>query len=687
MSSNRKLLAEVDRVLKKIVEGNELFDDIWDKVHTASQQNQKEKYEQDLKKEIKKLQRLREQVKTWATNAEIRNKDPLLEARRSVEERMEKFKELEREMKTKAYSREGLSKTGKLSAEEQAQEDCKNWISDRIEEIQTQLEAVEADVESLSTTAKKKSKNADKIKDLEERIATHKWHMGQLEMLIRAVDNGVINTDEVEDLKEDISFYIESNTEPDFYNDDTLYEQVDLEERMASHGLVTAAAAAAAATSSAAAQPASSGKEKKSKKDDDSGESKKKKKKDKSKKKKDDKEAAETDVLLAQQQQRAAILEQQQQAQKARKEKEKLELARQRDEEARRKEAEAREAQQTTDAQRVDATGAQRGTPSPGETAASGNGSNELRAAGSVPQGLPQAPSSSASGAPSSASATSASSHQGQHPPTLPPAQPSPGAGPASTLQHATSASSNTSSANGQSVSQLPPAQQQQQQQQQHHPPVTGAASSGSTDGSPSAQPSSPQQSLQGAQEGSPAQFPAGTPADAPPLVHSRPTRQITLPGLDLRQKLAMLDSSLLHIPGPSESERTKTYTPRNPFSTPANFPANPPASFANAAFMEKLDPDTLFFIFFHQQNTHQQYLAARELKRQSWRYHKKYHTWFQRHEEPRTTTDEYEVGTYVYFDFETNWGQRIKPNFTFEYAYLEDEVPTASPKPKPIQS
>ena len=51
-------------------------------------------------------------------------------------------------------------------------------------------------------------------------------------------------------------------------------------------------------------------------------------------------------------------------------------------------------------------------------------------------------------------------------------------------------------------------------------------------------------------------------------------------------------------------------------------------------------------------QNTYPQYLAARELKRQSWRYHKKYNTWFQRHEEPKVTNDEYEKGTYVYFDF-----------------------------------
>ena len=67
--------------------------------------------------------------------------------------------------------------------------------------------------------------------------------------------------------------------------------------------------------------------------------------------------------------------------------------------------------------------------------------------------------------------------------------------------------------------------------------------------------------------------------------------------------------------------------------------------------------------------------LAARQLKKQGWRFHKKYMTWFQRHEEPKVTTEEYEQGTYVYFDYETGWCQRIKSEFTFEYSYLEDEL------------
>jgi CCR4-NOT transcription complex subunit 3 len=37
------------------------------------------------------------------------------------------------------------------------------------------------------------------------------------------------------------------------------------------------------------------------------------------------------------------------------------------------------------------------------------------------------------------------------------------------------------------------------------------------------------------------------------------------------------------------------------------------------------------------------QYLAAKVLKKQSWRFHTKYMMWFQRHEEPKVINEEYE--------------------------------------------
>ncbi len=76
---------EIERCLKKVTEGVETFEDIWQKVHNAANANQKEKYEADLKKEIKKLQRLRDQIKSWIASAEIKDKSNLLEYRKLIE--------------------------------------------------------------------------------------------------------------------------------------------------------------------------------------------------------------------------------------------------------------------------------------------------------------------------------------------------------------------------------------------------------------------------------------------------------------------------------------------------------------------------------------------------------------------------------------------------------------------------
>lgn len=138
---------------------------------------------------------------------------------------------------------------------------------------------------------------------------------------------------------------------------------------------------------------------------------------------------------------------------------------------------------------------------------------------------------------------------------------------------------------------------------------------------------------------------------------------------------LGALNESLSVAPGTGEKDRSRQYAPQNPYPTPASYPATPSTLFENPGVFEKLGTDCLFFIFYYAQGTYQQYLAARELKKQSWRFHKKYMTWFQRHEEPMITTDEYEQGTYVYFDYETGWCTRIKQDFRFEYSFLEDTL------------
>jgi CCR4-NOT transcription complex subunit 3 len=102
----------------------------------------------------------------------------------------------------------------------------------------------------------------------------------------------------------------------------------------------------------------------------------------------------------------------------------------------------------------------------------------------------------------------------------------------------------------------------------------------------------------------------------------------------------------------------------------------------SSPALFRRVDPEALFYAFYYQPGTYQQYLAAQELKRQSWRYHKHHNAWFQRYAEPSVANDEYEQGTYVYFDFhvvhddlQSGWCYRRKENFVFRYDALEDEL------------
>ena len=102
-----------------------------------------------------------------------------------------------------------------------------------------------------------------------------------------------------------------------------------------------------------------------------------------------------------------------------------------------------------------------------------------------------------------------------------------------------------------------------------------------------------------------------------------------------------------------------------------------PLALFDNPITFQKLNSETLFFAFYCQQKTLQQYLAARELKKQSWRFHTKEKLWFQRHQEPKEIQETFEVGTYMTFDPFDEWTQKKRIDFMFEYKFLEDtEMP-----------
>ena len=73
------------------------------------------------------------------------------------------------------------------------------------------------------------------------------------------------------------------------------------------------------------------------------------------------------------------------------------------------------------------------------------------------------------------------------------------------------------------------------------------------------------------------------------------------------------------------------------------NAQSDPLQSMCDLISFQRLSTETLFFIFYYMEGTKAQYLAAKALKKQSWRFHTKYMMWFQRHEEPKVINDEFE--------------------------------------------
>ncbi len=66
------------------------------------------------------------------------------------------------------------------------------------------------------------------------------------------------------------------------------------------------------------------------------------------------------------------------------------------------------------------------------------------------------------------------------------------------------------------------------------------------------------------------------------------------------------------------------------PGGVPASYPPGKHPTLDDPATYAKLDTEALFFAFYYQPGSYQQFLAAKELKRQSWRYHKGQRSWFQ---------------------------------------------------------
>ena len=128
---------------------------------------------------------------------------------------MEKFKACEKEMKTKAFSKEGLTQSAKLDPKQQEKVDTMSWVQQMMDELMVQVETAEAEIETLQGGGKKKNKAggaaAERLEALERLNERRKWHISRLEIILRLLDNGSLATDKVTALQDDVKYFVDSN--------------------------------------------------------------------------------------------------------------------------------------------------------------------------------------------------------------------------------------------------------------------------------------------------------------------------------------------------------------------------------------------------------------------------------------------------------------------------------------------
>jgi len=104
---------------------------------------------------------------------------------------MERFKVVERETKTKAYSKEGLGAAQKLDPAQKEREEMSVWLVNAIDTLNVQLDTFESEIESMLASKKKRldKDKQDRIDELKFRLDKHRDHIRKLETLLRMLDN------------------------------------------------------------------------------------------------------------------------------------------------------------------------------------------------------------------------------------------------------------------------------------------------------------------------------------------------------------------------------------------------------------------------------------------------------------------------------------------------------------------
>lgn len=658
--SARKLQQEIEKCFKQVDIGVEAFDSQYEKYDQSTNASQRDKLVDNIKKECKKLQRLRDQIKTWAAGNEVKDKGPLLEKRELIESKMEAFKAVEKEMKTKAFSKEGLSASAKLDPKERERGEMTEFLQDMVDALGRQVEAQEAEVETLQGSVKKSKKGSattERVAELDTKIERHKWHQEKLELLMRAMANDAVEPEQVKSSEEDIRNYVENNQEVDFYEDEGIYDDFGLDEE-----------------SEAFAVPRED-------KDDEPLEL----------EPPVDVQPPEPPIAIEPPKAKKAVPEAPSQpAQGRRPSQPTIQLKSPLPALATIQTAPPVATTIPTPAMKP----APPPTKPPGETlkyasAAAAAAASDTAGIGIAP--LPPPPTKT----PAPATASPALAHviaaeasiksSATSSPALPSAQPvravapSPqsidrASAPSASAQRSPVPSSISGPSPAQSIAQLTQASTVDESIPSG-PPSSGAALP-RYDGLPRDHDSG----FESDNAASPSKQHVGTgfstlnglthrdaedesiyhlPASLRELLDAYESVKLDAASTPATSpsNLHSFNTSYTQRPDTFDAEKPRHYKPATPsIYTPKHYPQEPLPIFDDPRLYSKVDTDALFYSFYYRQGTHQQYLAAKALKQQSWRFHKNYQTWFQRHEEPKMITEDYEQGTYRFFDYESTW-------------------------------
>ena len=149
---------------------------------------------------------------------------------------MTKFRECEKETKTKAFSKEGLKQPSKQTPQDvcdvcdlnlkEKREEVQNEFRKQISELKKEIEDCEC--EEKREKNRKRNANQELIQKLEMYIKNHHEHITNLELVLRQLDNHIINPYDVGPILSAINDYLTYYRSSDYMFDDSIYDDFDL---------------------------------------------------------------------------------------------------------------------------------------------------------------------------------------------------------------------------------------------------------------------------------------------------------------------------------------------------------------------------------------------------------------------------------------------------------------------------